>query len=278
MQQWTNAFRSLPSTEAQLPLQQDQRQFRGGSHPSPQLQKCTQTWENELWDCVFHPTFFCSGAPPALSHLTAGPPENSPSERSSTTPMGVDDINVLYFPCGWLLGAGVCMQVSFFFLATCNIKKKTKQKTEGNKTWSQLDILAALSLQVHPIVWPCHGLICACIKHENKAQYIDQKKTLKSTLLLFIFHSWNERLFLHYAQPLVPLIFFSAMETAHPPSSISTLWSWAGCTHAPLIGSSAPCGVSWMCALLTRIAKPPQKLLRWGGSGKTTLGFWLFPY
>lgn len=67
------------------------------------------------------------------------------------------------------------------------------------------------------------------------------------------------------------------MVTAHPPSSVSTLWSCAGCTHAPLIGSSALSGVSWMCALLTRIGKPPQKLLRWGGSGKTTLGFWLFP-
>lgn len=68
------------------------------------------------------------------------------------------------------------------------------------------------------------------------------------------------------------------METAHPPSSLSTLWSWTRCTHAPLIGSSAPSGVSWMCALLTRIQKPSEKLLRWGGSGKTTLGFWLFPY
>lgn len=68
------------------------------------------------------------------------------------------------------------------------------------------------------------------------------------------------------------------MVTAHPPSSVSTLWSCAGCTHAPLIGSSAPSGVSWMCSLLTRIGKPPHKLLRWGGSGKTTLGFWVFLY
>lgn len=91
-----------------------------------------------------------------------------------------------------------------------------------------------------------------------------------------LFHSRHERLSLHYAQPLVPLIFFSALVTAHPPSSLSTLWSAAGCTHAPLIGSSAPSGVSWMRALLTRIGKAAEKLLRWGGSGKATLGFWLF--
>lgn len=67
-----------------------------------------------------------------------------------------------------------CLYASlFFFLPLVTLKKK---QTEGNKTWSQLDILAALTLQVHPIVWPCLGLICACIKHENKAQYIDQKK------------------------------------------------------------------------------------------------------
>lgn len=53
MQQWTNVFRSLPSTEEQLPLQPDQRHFGGGSLPSPWLQKCAPTWENELWDCVF---------------------------------------------------------------------------------------------------------------------------------------------------------------------------------------------------------------------------------
>jgi len=87
-------------------------------------------------------------------------------------------------------------------------------------------------------------------KHGNKT-------ILKITPLLFI-SFWHKCSIPHYAQPLVPLIFFSAMETAHPPSSVSTLWSWACCTHAPLIGSSALSGVSWMCALLTRIPKPPQ--------------------
>lgn len=77
MQQWTNAFRSLPSTEAQLPLQRDQRQFRGGcipAHLSSQLQKHTQTWQNESWDCVFHSTFLlrCSLC---TFRSTAGPLE-----------------------------------------------------------------------------------------------------------------------------------------------------------------------------------------------------------
>lgn len=121
----------------------------------------------------------------------------------------------------------------------------------------------------------CRQSYLPCNKHIGILKKQNEPKT-NTTVVLF--HSWHKCLFLHYAHPLVPLIFFSAMETAHPPSSVSTLWSWAGCTHAPLIGSSALSGVSWMCAFLTRIPKPPQKLLRWGGSGKTTLGFWLFLY
>ena len=55
-----------------------------------------------------------------------------------------------------------------------------------------------------------------------------------------------------------PFNFFLCNGSCSSTSSVSSLWSWGRCTHAPLIGLHALSGVSWMRASLTRLPKPPQ--------------------
>ena len=65
-----------------------------------------------------------------------------------------------------------------------------------------------------------------------------------------LFSTWNTH--------LAPLIFFSAMEAAHPHHQSPVFDPRGRCTHAPLIGLYALSGGSWMRASLTLLPKPPQ--------------------
>lgn len=154
MQQWTNAFRSLPSTEAQLPLQRDQRQLRGGSQPSVWLQKCTQSWGNELWDCVFHPTFSSGSLVlPYIYISTAGPLRTS---QSGIIPLGFHDISFGLCMDGLVFAYLVSMFLfrGYYFL----IRHVQSSNAHLPFTWQFVHLIPA----VHPFVWPCYNIEHIC--------------------------------------------------------------------------------------------------------------------